>query len=145
MKTANGHIDGYQTEGAGNGLISHNTYLMTSDSGNDSNSAIAIWDGYRSSHDITVQNNLIAGGGFSIYAEDYSPSEASPSGGSSVTAINFNNNKFSTKLYGCVGYYGVWYTRGAPTDGWHRSGNVVLETGAKVDSTNPTSNGYLCS
>jgi hypothetical protein len=59
-KTANGHVDGYQTEGAGNGLIRHNTYLMTSDADNEATSAIAIWNSQRSSHDITVQDNLIA-------------------------------------------------------------------------------------
>ena len=144
-KTANGHIDGYQTEGAGNGLINHNTYLMTSDSGNDSDSAIAIWNGLKTSHDITVSNNLIAGGGFAVYAEDYNPSESSPSGGASVTAITFTNNRFSTRLFGCVGFYGIWFTRGAPTDGWHRSGNTVVETGANVDNSNPSYNGNLCS
>jgi hypothetical protein len=145
VKTANGHIDGYQTEGAGNGLINHNTYYMTSDDGNSTDSAIAIWDSIKSSHDITVSNNLIAGGGFSMYAEDYNPSEGSPGGGFSVTNIVFTNNRFSTALFGCVGYYGIWYTRGAPSDGWHRSGNTVLETGANVDAKNPSSGGQLCS
>ena len=138
-KTANGHADGYQTEGAGNGLIRHNTYLMTSDAQNDSNSAIAIWNSLRSSHDIVVQSNLIAGGGFSIYAEDYSPSESSPAGGYTVTDISFSDNVFSNHLFGCVGYYGVWFPRGRPTDGWQRQGNVLLETGANLDSpTRPT-------
>jgi hypothetical protein len=143
--TSNGHIDGYQTEGAGNGLISHNTYLMTSDIGNGSDSAVAIWNSLKSSHDITVQNNLITGGGFAIYAEDYDPSEASPSGGFSVTNTFFNNNKFSTHLFSCVGDFGVWYTRGAPTDGWHRSGNKVLETGEIIDNNNPHVGSNLCS
>jgi hypothetical protein len=139
VATANGHIDGYQTEGAGDGLISHNTFLMTSDDGNSTSGAISIWNSLKSSHDITVQNNLITGGGFAIYAEDYDPSEASPSGGFSVTNIIFNNNSFSTRLFGgtCVGYYGVWYPRGSPTDAWHRSGNKVLETGFNLDNSNP--------
>jgi hypothetical protein len=143
-KTANGHVDGYQTEGAGNGRIEHNTWLMTSDSGNEANSAIAVWNSYRSSHDIAVVHNLIAGGGFSVYAEDYNPSEASPGGGYSVTNVTFADNVFSTRLYGCVGGYGVWYTRGAPTDGWHRTGNTVLETGANIDSGNPSNQGRPC-
>lgn len=143
-KTSNGHIDGYQTEGAANGVIRHNTYLMTSDANNSTDSAVAIWDSLKDSHDITVEDNLIAGGGFSIYAEDYSPSETSPSGGNSVTKIYFNNNSFSTHLFGCVGYYGVWYPRGSPTDQWNRSGNVVLETGENLDNTNPHVNGTLC-
>ena len=41
---ANGHEDGYQTEGASHGTIRHNTYLMTT----AANSAIAIWNSIRS-------------------------------------------------------------------------------------------------
>lgn len=157
-KTANGHIDGYQTEGAGNGLISHNTFLMTSDASNSSDSAIAIWNSLKSSHDITVQNNLMTGGGFTVYAEDYDPSDTSPSGGFSVTNMHFTNNKFSTNLLGgCVGDFGVWFYRagwspyqGGPTDLWNqggstRSGNTVLETGENIDNSNPHSGGTLCS
>jgi hypothetical protein len=117
---------------------------MTSDSGNDSDSAIGIWDGLKTSHDITISDNLLSGGGFTVYAEDYSPSEGSPSGGYSVTNISFTSNVFSTHLYGCVGYYGVWYPRGKPTDTWKRSGNRVLETGASVDAGNPTYQGHRC-
>ena len=88
--------------------------------------------------------SLIAGGGFSVYAEDYSPSEANPSGGFTVTNITFTGNKFSTVLFGCIGYYGVWFSRGNPSDHWNRSGNTVLETGANVDAGNPTSGGRAC-
>jgi len=143
-RTANGHIDGYQTEGAAHGLIKHNTYLMTSDDNNGSDSAIAIWDSLKSSSDITVQHNLIAGGGFSIYAEDYSPSESSPRGGYSVSNIHFVDNVFSRHLFGCVGYFGVWYPRGKPTDGWRRSGNTILESGANIDRHNPSYHGRSC-
>lgn len=143
-RTANGHIDGYQTEGAAYGLIEHNTYLMTSDDKNATDSAIAIWNSMRNSHDIAVQRNLISGGGFSVYVEDYSPSESSPSGGYSVENVTVADNVFSNRLYGCVGRWGVWYTRGEPTDGWHRSGNTVLETKGHIDHRNPIHNGQLC-
>ncbi|HEY7049798.1 MAG TPA: DUF4082 domain-containing protein [Jatrophihabitantaceae bacterium] len=143
-KTSNGHIDGYQTEGAANGSISHNTFLMDSDNGNRTDSAIAIWNSLKNSHDISVSNNLVSGGGFSVYAEDYSPSEGNPSGGFTVTNITLTGNRFSTHLFGCIGYYGVWFPRGAPTDGWRRSGNTVLETGADVDSGNPSYQGRSC-
>jgi hypothetical protein len=139
-QAANGHVDAYQTEGAKNGVIRHNTF----DVAQDQTSAIAIWNGRKSSANIAVSNNLIQGGGFSIYAEDYSPSEASPAGGYSVTNITFTDNRFSNSRYGCVGAYGVWFTRGAPTDGWHRSGNVLLETGQNLDSNNPIVNGWEC-
>jgi hypothetical protein len=139
-QAANGHVDAYQTEGAKNGVIQHNTF----DVAQDQTSAIAIWNGRKTSANIAVSNNLIQGGGFSIYAEDYSPSEASPAGGYSVTNITFTNNRFSNSRYACVGTYGVWYTRGAPTDGWHRSGNVLLETGQNLDGNNPIVNGWEC-
>jgi hypothetical protein len=144
--TSNGHEDGYQTEGANNGTISHNTYQLTAGADSD----IAIWDSLKSSSNITVSNNLMTGGGFSIYAEDYNPSESNPVGGFTETNMHFNNNDFSTHAAGCVGQYGTWFTRpnlaykGGPTDGWHRSGNKVLETGQNVDSNNPSNNGALC-
>jgi len=137
---ANGHVDGYQTEGARDGVIRHNTIDVTQ----DQTSAIAIWNSRKSSDNIVVDDNLLAGGGFTVYAEDYSPSEASPAGGYSVTNVSFTNNRFSTVHYSCVGSWGVWYPRGAPSDGWRRSGNVVLETGQKIDSANPTTNGRTC-
>lgn len=151
-RTANGHEDGYQTEGAANGLIEHNTYKMVA----SDDSAIAIWDGLKDSKNITVTDNLIAGGGFAIYAEDYNPGDGGPGdasalGGFSVTDIRFTDNVFSTQASGCVGNFGVWFARptwspyfGGPTDGWHRSDNRVLETGQNIDNSNPHSNGILC-
>ena len=139
-QAANGHIDGYQTEGAKHGVIRHNTI----DVSQDQDSTIAIWNGRKSTDDIVVDNNLLAGGGFAAYAEDYSPSEASPAGGYTVTNVSFTNNRFSTVHYGCVGYWGAWFPRGAPSDGWKRTGNTVLETGQKIDTGNPTNNGAPC-
>ena len=139
-QAANGHIDGYQTEGARNGVLRHNTF----DIPQEQDAGIAIWDGRASSDNILVDHNLIAGSGFAVYAEDYSPSESSPAGGYSVTNIWVTDNVFSTRYFGCVGFWGVWYPRGAPTDGWHRTGNIVLETGASVDAGNPTSAGSPC-
>jgi hypothetical protein len=91
-----------------------------------------------------VSDNLIAGGGFAIYAEDYSPSESNPSGGFTVSNITFTGNRFSTHLFGCVGYFGVWFPRGRRPTNLQRSGNTVLETGADVDAGNPSSQGRTC-
>jgi hypothetical protein len=143
-RTANGHVDGYQTEGSSHGRIAHNTFLMTTDAYNASNSAIAIWNSRRSGRDYVVRRNLIAGGGFAVYAHDYSPSAGHPAGGFQVSDIRFASNVFSTRLFGCVGYYGVWFPRGRPSDGWHRTGNRVLETGQRIDSRNPTHHGAAC-
>jgi len=137
---ANGHVDGIQTEGAKNGVIRHNTIDVIQ----GQTSAIALWNSRKSTDDVLVDRNLVAGGGFSVYAEDYSPSEASPAGGYSVTNIRFTSNVFSTVHYACVGNWGVWFPRGAPTDGWRRSGNVVLETRQAIDGGNPTTGGQTC-
>jgi hypothetical protein len=137
---ANGHIDGYQTEGSSHGVIRHNTFYITQ----SQNSAVAIWNSRRDSDDFLIDNNLAAGSGILMYAEDLNPSERSPGGGYSVTNIVHTNNRFSTAIFPCAGYWGVWYPRGAPTDGWHRSGNMILETGENVDFSNPHVNGRLC-
>ena len=151
-KTSNGHSDGYQTEGASDGLIKHNTYQMTA----SADSAIALWDSLRDSRNIDVRDNLITGGGFAIYAEDYYPGDGGPGdpgavGGYSVSDIRFINNVFSTYAAGCVGSFGVWFERpgwspydGGPTDGWHRHGNRVLETGQNLDQGNPSGTGLSC-
>ncbi len=168
---ANGHIDGYQTEGAQNGTITHNTFHMervpgdVSVSGGGMDSAIAIWDDWngptsgKTTTNFNVNNNLITGGGAAVYAEDYSPNINGPGngqGGNDETNIHFTNNKFSTFHGPCVGEYMVWFYRptwtpyfGGPTDGWNqggssRSGNVVIETGENVDNGNPHINGVLC-
>ena len=139
-QAANGHIDGFQTQGASNGLIRHNTI----DVSQDQNSAIAIWNTRRDSKNIVVESNLLAGGGFTVYAADRDPSEADPVGGFTVTDIVLRNNRFSMAHYDCVGFWGVWFPRGAPTDGWERSGNKVLETGRNVDDGNPKVKGMAC-
>ena len=67
---ANGHIDGYQTEGAAHGLIEHNTYDMPG----NATSAMSIWNSQKTSDDFTIKNNLVTGAGFTFYTEDYNGS-----------------------------------------------------------------------
>jgi hypothetical protein len=136
---ANGHIDGYQTEGAQNGTITHNTYLMrrtpndVTVPGAGMDSAIAVWDDYNQGSsptglvagNFTISNNLINGGGaFAMYAEDYSgpngiATENVPNsavGGDSLTNMRYLSNIFSTNLDGaCIGQYGTWFYRGSWT------------------------------
>jgi hypothetical protein len=69
------------------------------------------------------------------------PFGAKSAGGFTVTNIRFTNNLFSNVHYPCVGSAGVWFTRGAPTDGWNRSGNILLETGQNLDAKNPVVGG----
>jgi Ca2+-binding RTX toxin-like protein len=158
---ANGHIDGWQTNGAGHGIIWHNTYDMPM----DATSAIAIWNDHGDSGDILVGKNLMTGAGFTLYAEDKNGTggvaeenvPGSAVGGFSVRDIRFVDNRFSTSSYPhtgassrCVGVWGVWFYRGGwpsyyggPTDLWNsngslRSGNVVLETGENIDRGGPS-------
>lgn len=159
---ANGHIDAIQTEGASHGRIIHNTFDMPA----HATSAVAIWNGLKSSDDWTVANNLFTGAGFTLYAQDNSgPGNSDPKenvagsavGGHSVTNIRFLDNRFSTSQHPhgaanhsrCVGAWGTWFFRGrwppyfgGPTDLWNvggslRAGNVVLETGQNIDRGGP--------
>jgi len=150
---ANGHIDGYQTEGAQNGAITHNTFEMLESpnsvrvSGGGVDSGIAIWDSFNQSSPTgligghySISNNLIGGdGGFMSYAEDYSGPNGqatenvtnSAVGGNSLVDVKFLNNVYSNHYNPCVGQYGTWFYRGAwspywggPTDGWNKGGSL---------------------
>lgn len=135
-QTANGHIDGFQWQAGSHGILRHNTF----DISQDQTSCIMIAAADGDMDDILVDNNLMAGGGFCAYAQANDPMWS----GNSLTNVYFTNNKFSTVHYPCVGNWGVWYVRGAPTDGWRRSGNMVLETGQNIDTKNPVVNGVEC-
>lgn len=132
-ESSNGHIDGFQTEGSKHGLIQHNTIKISQ----GQNACVALWNGRLDTDDILVENNLLAGAGFTVYVEDYSPSEKEPAGGKSMTNIRFINNAFSTEFFPSVGSYGVWYPRGNSTDTWIRKGNYVLQTGENIDNNQP--------
>lgn len=101
------------------------------------NACVNIYAGSGNTDDILVENNLLAGGGFSAYAFDDSPSESSPAGGYSTTNIRFINNAFTRIYYPYVGYYGVWYPRGNTTDACVRLGNYVVETNENIDAKQP--------
>jgi hypothetical protein len=131
QNAANGHIDGYQTEGTTNGTITHNTFQMNEVAndvqiaGGGMDSAIALWNDYnngstpvgKNTSNINIGNNLFGGGAAVIYAEDRSPGDGSPGnptpvGGNETTNIHITNNKFSTIYYPCVGQFMVWFYRG---------------------------------
>jgi len=132
-QSANGHIDGLQMEGAMHGTIRHNSFLITQ----GQNAAINVDNGNGNTDDILVENNLMAGGGFTAYAHDSNPSNELPAGGFSTTNIRFINNAFTNRYFPYVGYYGVWFPRGRPTDAWIRLGNYVVETGENIDEKQP--------
>ncbi len=134
---SNGHIDGFQTLGATNGLIEGNVFDMPA----SGNSAVAIWNTRKNASNIQVIGNLMTGGQFTVYAQDNHPSTTG-SGGYTVTNIIFSNNRFSTRADVCIGDWGPWYHDAdlsydaGPSDGWNRSGNIIVETGQNVDGGN---------
>ncbi|MEM9893855.1 MAG: hypothetical protein AAF962_23625 [Actinomycetota bacterium] len=136
---SNGHIDGFQTQGATNGLIEGNVFDMPA----SGNSAVSIWNTRKNASDIQVVGNLMTGGQFTVYAQDNHPSTTG-SGGNTVTDITFTDNRFSTRADVCVGDWGPWYHdpklsySAGPSDGWNRSGNVIIETGQNIDGGNHT-------
>jgi len=132
-KPSNGHIDGFQTCGAKNGILRHNSILISQ----GQNAAVNVDNGNGDTDNILIENNLMAGAGFTAYAHDSNPSNEFPSGGYSTTNIRFINNAFSTRYYSIVGFWGVWFPRGRPTDTWIRMGNYVVETGENIDNKQP--------
>jgi hypothetical protein len=91
------HQDGIQCEFGRNNTIRHNTILMNVRGGN----AAVVIGNQPGNADNVVENNLLAGGGYTLYF-----------GG--TTGIS-RNNKFSTQFYSTSGGYGPkWYT-GTPT------------------------------
>lgn len=151
---ANGHIDGYQTEGSQNGTITHNTYQMlrapndVTVSGGGIGSAISVWDDYNQgtptgfvAGHFTISDNLLGGqAGFMSYAEDYSGPNGqatenvanSAAGGNSLVDVKYVGNYFSNYYEACGGVWGTWFYRGAwpayyggPTDLWNVSGGSL--------------------
>lgn len=158
---ANGHIDGYQSQGTSNGIIRRNTFNVSIRPGDTHviggalNSAIAIWNVSNSVSNYEVSNNLISGGGFAIYVYDRHPEVVPDSekekggngvGGYTVKGVKVLNNSFSNYFNKCIGRYGVWFARdlwpplyGGPTGGWSPTNNKPDDNyrdGNKVLETN---------
>lgn len=99
-----------------NVTINHNTILSRGADGSDTTSAIISNRG--GDTNILIQNNLLAGGAYTLYCEQ------------GATGINYRviGNHFSTRYHPTVGAYG-------PSDSCSdetQSGNVYHETGAAL-------------
>ena len=103
---ADPHIDGIQlwAGGVDNVLIEHNTVIV------DSEGVNAAITGGLQNNNVTVNNNLFSGGGYTMYAP----------GAGSVT-----NNRFGTHVYG-------YYTPNGVGGTITFSGNVDDVTGAPI-------------
>lgn len=112
------HADGIQSaESVSNITVRHNTILLT---GGETGAINIIGGAADTISNVLVENNLMAGGGYTVYA-----------GAGKVVNYRVVNNRFSTRYHAKVGVYGVWY----PTflSGVVRSGNVIHETGAPTN------------
>jgi hypothetical protein len=97
--------------------IRHNTILNQV----DQTDAVSLFEDFGTQHDRVIDNNLLAGGGYTIYGG------ANP-GGAQTSNIKITNNRISTIYYPHGGYYGpvTAYDPHAPGNTW--TGNVWDET-----------------
>ena len=120
---AGDHINGTTANGGNlNQLtVSHNTVFNQF----DQTDAISLFEDFGVQANKVIDNNLIAGGGYSIYG-------GQNSGGIPTYNIQVTNNRFSRLYFPNGGYYGpatAWNTSGAGNV-W--SGNVWDDSGATV-------------
>ena len=113
------HFDGFQTDGGRNVLIRHNTIRNPC----EQTSAILLSSNTSHVSSVTVDNNLLAGGGYSLYC-------AGMNDRSSVDHIVATNNRFSKWFHPRGGYWGpTAYCEFADT----MSGNVWDDTGGPLN------------
>jgi hypothetical protein len=98
------HHDGFQNGGGGPLTIRHNTILNP----HGETSAIALFQDFGVPHDVLIENNLLGGGGYTVYG----------GAGSKGTATNIKvlNNQFSKKYFAKGGQWGpvaYWDSKGA--------------------------------
>jgi len=116
MQFAYGHYENGQIVSAARNLtIVHNTIFGTSDDGGFGTSAII--SNKSGDRDVLIQDNLMAGGAYTIYCEG-------------ATGINYRvlDNHFTTRFKESIGYFGV----STNCDDETQSGNVIHETGQPI-------------
>lgn len=116
------HINGTTSNGSTRPLtIRHNTVFNKY----DQTDAISLFEDFGTEANRLIENNLVAGGGYTIYGG------ANP-GGSQTSNIRIVGNRFSRMYFAGGGYYGyatAFDPRG-PGNSW--SGNIWDDTGATV-------------
>ena len=113
------HSDGIQTPaGADDITVRHNTILLA---GPETGAINIMSDGEDAATDVLIENNLMAGGGYTMYTAEL---------GDNYQVLN---NHFSTQVYPNVGYYNIWYWGAGEDSGVTKSGNVIHETDAPAD------------
>jgi hypothetical protein len=116
MQFAYGHFeDGQVVPGSRNLTIVHNTIFGTGDDGGFGTSAII--SNKSGDTNVLIQNNLMAGGAYTLYCE-----------GAKGSNYRVLDNHFSTRFKSSVGYFGISSECSDET----QSGNVIDETGRPV-------------
>jgi hypothetical protein len=114
------HVDGIISSIGVNGLIEHNTIVLT---GGSLTGAVSVGSSLGRIDNVIIRNNLLAGGNYTVYVQDQ---------GHPATRIQVIDNRFSTMVNRKVGVYGIWYGSQLPRD-LVRRGNTIYETGAAAD------------
>lgn len=91
------HYDGIQVLGGKNGVIRHNSIILLQ----AQTSAIGLWTDFGDVSDITVENNIVGGGGYTLYVVE--------SEGRHLRHVRFFNNEISQEFSKMGGYWGAWY------------------------------------
>jgi hypothetical protein len=111
------HVDGFQCNGECEVTLRHNTILNEW----SQTSAIALFADFGTPRNSVIDNNLLAGGGYSLYA-----------GTDRATGIKVTNNRFARAFYSNGGYWGPAcdYANNGIGNTW--TGNIWDDTGATV-------------
>jgi hypothetical protein len=119
------HNDAIQGDGASDLTIDHNTLLNP----NDQTSALALYTEYGNNENVTVSNNLLAGGGYTCYCGD----GATDNDGNPARAVNVSvvNNVFWRKYFADAGHFGSGRAYN-PAGGGRWSGNVYMNADGTV-------------
>jgi len=120
------HVDGMGTWGGNTNplTIEHNTIFDNVDGGVN---AVYLNAEYGPQRNRTVHDNLLAGGGFTIYG-------GVRNGGSATSNIKITGNRISNLYYPKGGFYGpaAYFDSGAPGNVW--SGNIWDATGKAIST-----------
>lgn len=99
------HIDGFQSDGGRNIVLRHNTIRVPY----SQTSAILMSTNTSRISDVSIVDNLMAGGGYTVYC-------ATDSGGPVRGELTFTGNRIAKTYFGRGGYWGP--TVGCPPSGW---------------------------
>ena len=91
------HYDGIQILGGKNGIIKHNSVILLQ----AQTSAIGLWTDFGDVSNVSVENNIVGGGGYTLYLVE--------SEGRHLSHIRFSNNEISQVFSKTGGYWGAWY------------------------------------